>query len=336
MTTHPSAGVPGRQRRLHALAALVALAATSCTRTYDAGANLLPVDRRNPLVLVNDSLYDNWQGEYAVLLANSGGPRLVGIIVGAQGTGYDPEGKFTDWQDMVKAAHAAGLKNLPDPVKSAGNVLKRPASGLIDETVPNYSEGALFLKDLAKREARPDRPLVVATGGRLTDVADAYLIDPAIVDRVIVVSSLGTLTATGATMSNPNGEMDPWADTIVTSRLRYIQVSAYYDQTADIPAARVIDLPQNAFGDWMAAKQPGIWDLQEAADQVSILAAWAPGFVAEIERVSPAAPIDAGATAGPELTVDPDGPAWLVTRSNPEAARTAIWRILKAPETFGQ
>ena len=37
----------------------------------------------------------------------------------------------------------------------------------------------------------PWRPLVVVTGSRLTDVADAYLMDPTVADRVVVVSALG-------------------------------------------------------------------------------------------------------------------------------------------------
>ena len=69
--------------------AVVVLAggAGGCTQTLDAGSNRphgrLPVDERNPIVLVNDGAHDNWQGEYAVLLANGGGPPLAGIIVNA-------------------------------------------------------------------------------------------------------------------------------------------------------------------------------------------------------------------------------------------------------------
>jgi len=326
----------GPRRAVRILAAIVALFAANCTQTYDAGYNLLPVDRRNPVVLMNDGLNDNWQGEYAVLLANSGWPRLVGIVVGKGGTAFDPDANFTAWQGLVNAAVASGLRGIPDPVKVDSELLKRPESGNIEETVPNYSDGALFLRWAAETYALPDRPLVVVTGTRLTDVADAYLIDPTIVDRVVVVSSLGSLTATGATMANPNGEMDPWADTIVTAHFRYIQISVFYDQTADIPASRVPELPANEFGDWMADKQPGIWDLPVASDQVAILAVWVPGFVTGVERVSPAGPVDAGATIGPELLKDPNGPVMLVSQIDYDAARRAIWRLLDSPATFGK
>ena len=57
----------------------------SCSETLDAGHNrphgLLPVDERNPVILYQDDWSGDWLGEYAVLLANTGGPPLAGIIV---------------------------------------------------------------------------------------------------------------------------------------------------------------------------------------------------------------------------------------------------------------
>ena len=125
----------------------------------------------------------------------------------------------------------------------------------------------------------PYRPLVVVTGGRLTDVADAYLIDPTVTERVVVVSSMGSTTATGGAMGPPNGEMDPWADAIVTAHFRFVQVSAYYDQTTDVPTSRLAELPDNAFGDWIAAKQPSIFNLAQAANQVAVVAVGISSFV---------------------------------------------------------
>jgi hypothetical protein len=97
-----------------------------------------------------------------------------------------------------------------------------------------------------------------------------------------VVSALGSLTSTGGAMGVPNGEMDPWADTIVTARFRYVQVSAYYDQLTDVPASRVSELPANAFGKWIAAKQPNIWNDPQAADQVAVAAVGIPTFAVEV------------------------------------------------------
>jgi hypothetical protein len=318
--------------------ALALVVVTGCTEAFDAGSSpphgQLPVDERNPIVLINDSNYDNWHGEYAALLANSGGPSLAGIIVGTSPNATDIDANVADWRNLVAAARASGLANIPDPIASIGAPLQRPASGDIDATVPNRSEGALFIVSESARRSLPYRPLVVQTAGRLTDVADAYLVDPTVVARVVIVSSLGTLSASGAVMGRPNGEMDPWADTIVTARFRYVQISAYYDQLTDVPAARVSELPANAFGSWIAAKQPGIWSIPQAADQGGVAALGIPGFVVAVERVSAVGPIAAGASAGPDLAPSPEPTAWLVTQVAGATATNRFWQLLLDPATF--
>jgi hypothetical protein len=315
----------------------VALVAMGCVETRDLGSSVphgkLPVDERNPIVLANDGAFDNWQGEYAVLLANGGGPKLAGIIVNASGAWSDIDANIAGWRQLVEAARASGLGDIPDPIASIGRPLARPADGQIDATTPNRSEGARLIVDASARLSLPYRPLVVATGGRLTDVADAYLMDPTVSERVVIVSSLGTTTASGGAMGAPNGEMDPWADAIVAARFRFVQVSAFYDQLADVPAARVSELPANPLGEWIAAKQSSIWDLPEAADQVAVLAIGLPTFGRVVERVSAKALVGAGATAGPDLVLDPAGPAWIVTQSAGADATQRFWQLLDATTT---
>jgi hypothetical protein len=321
-----------------AAALAILLFTVGCSETFDAGSSrprgLLPVDERNPLVVVNDGAYDNWGTEYAVLLANAGGPQLAGIIVGTSGPWPDIDVNVAGARDLVAAASHSGLKNVPDPIASIGDVLQRPASGDIDATPANRSEGALFIVDASKRLALSYRPLVVATGGRLTDVADAYLIDHSVADRVVVVSSLGSLATSGGAMGAPNGEMDPWADTIVTNRFRYIQVSAFYDQLTDVPAARTSELPANELGVWIAAKQPNIWSTPKAADQVAVAAVGIPRFVTEVERVAPAESADANASEGPTLVDSPNAPGWLARQASGSAATERFWAILLNPATF--
>jgi hypothetical protein len=329
----------GRGRDRGILMALV-LASAACSEAFDAGSNTphgaLPVDERNPIILVNDGSTDNWQGEYALLLANTGGPSLAGIIVGTSGPWPDIAANLAGWRDMVAKARSSGLRNIPDPKVSIGSLLKRPANGDIDSTVANRSDGAFFIVDTSKELGFPYRPLVVVTGGRLTDVADAYLVDHTVVDRVVVVSSLGSTSASGALMGQPNGEMDPWADTIVTARFRYVQVSAFYDQTTDVPASRLSDLPTNDFGAWIAAKQPNIWDLPQAADQVAVAAVAMPGFAVTVKRVAPSGPSAAGATSGPALGEDAAGSGYLVREIAPTVATTRLWRMLTDPKTFSR
>ncbi|MES1210046.1 MAG: hypothetical protein ABUS79_29270 [Pseudomonadota bacterium] len=311
--------------------ALVAVTG-GCSETLDAGTNhkdgLLPVDERNPLVVINDWAYDNWFGEYAVLLANGGGPPLAGIIVNTTSVWPDIQKNVTGWRDLVAAARASGLQNLPDPQTSVGARLVMPPSGNIDDTHPNRSEGALFIVNESKTLSLPNRPMVVATGDGLTDVADAYLIDHSVTERVVVIASLGGTTASGASMGAPNGDEDPWADTIVANRFRYIQVSAFYNQQADVPAAKVAQLPANPFGAWMAAKQPNLWQWFPASDQVAVLAVGVPTFANSVARVAADPSLSAGATVGPGLGMAQEGRGWLVNGCDGQAASARLWELL--------
>ncbi|HVV52235.1 MAG TPA: hypothetical protein VHO06_21375 [Polyangia bacterium] len=310
-----------------------------CSESRNVGSSaphgLLPVDERNPILLANDGAYDNWQGEYAVLLANGGGPRLAGIIVNDSTAWPDLDTNMAGWRGLVAAARASGLRDIPDPIASTGPTLARPTSGRIADTTPNRSEGAHLILDTSASLSLPYRPLVVVTGGRLTDVADAYLMDPTITDRVVVVSSLGTTTDSGGAMGPPNGEMDPWADAIVTASFRFVQVSAFYDQTTDVPTSRLPELPANPFGQWIEAKQQDIMNLPQASDQVGVVAVGIPSFATAVERVSAGTLVGAGATAGPDLLAAPGGPLWLVTQSAGGEATGRFWTLLLDPTTYG-
>jgi len=308
--------------------------------TLDAGSDhphgRLPVDERNPVIVSNDGARDNWHGEFAMALASSGHLKLAGIIVNSS-RGYPSlESNVQEWRDMVKAARGSGMSGIPDPTASGSTPLKRPADGNIDSTEANRSEGARLIVDTAHRLSQPLRPIVVATGGRLTDVADAYLMDATVAGQVVVVASLGEPSAdgTGATMSPPNGELDPWADEIVVRKFRYVQVNAYYPQQDDIPPARIGDLPSNSFGAWMSSKLGDILPFEGAADQGSVIASALPSFATDVRRVSEpgAAPPSDGQM--PALGRDEGGRAWLVVRGDNAGATARFWQALKDPATF--
>jgi hypothetical protein len=316
---------------------VLAVVAGGCSQTFDAGSSRptgpLPVDERNPIVLINDGANDNWQGEYAVLLANTGGPPLAAIIVNASKSWPRIDDNVRGWRELVAAAQASGL-DIPDPMTSVATPLVRPASGDIEDTTGNRSEGARLIVELSKSLSLPYRPLVVVTGGGLTDVADAYFVDRTVVERVVVVSSLGAANDSGGGMGIPNGEEDPWADTIVAARFKYIQVSAFYDQLGDVPASRVAQLPANPFGARMAAKQPGLWEWQPASDQVSVLAVGLPNFATTVRRVASTGPVAADATTGPDLAHDPNGSGWIVSGCETSAPSKRLWELLLDPNTF--
>lgn len=303
---------------------------TGCGGTLDAGsnspdANALPVSAANTFVVTNDGPTDNWQGELMVLLSASG-VEFAGLVVNDSWPWPDLESNVSGWQAMLQAAASSGIDALPEPTPSTGPPLVKPASGEIFDTQPNHSRGAELIVRAALDARHP--PLVVISGGRLTDVADAYLVEPAIADRIVVVASLGELSEQGATMAVPNGEMDPWANTIVVEQLRYVQVSARYEQARDVPESRLPELPQNPLGDWISEKHSKIFESPVASDQVALLTAAIPGFALQVDRSKQdgTAPVDLGDT--PILSLDDSGSVWLVRQVDGELATRTFWDLL--------
>jgi hypothetical protein len=313
---------------------MFAIVAGGCMQTFDAGSGRphgkLPVDERNPVVLMNAGLDDNWQAAYTMLFAHGGVLKLDAIIIGTGTNWPSIETNIAEWRAAVAAARASGLGNIPDPITSIAPRLVRPDSGVIEMTAVNRSEGALAILDASKRLGLPYRPLVVLTGESQTDVADAYLIDQTVKDRIVVVSSLGTSTASGGAMGIPNGETDPWAESIVAERLRYVQINAFYDQSNDVPDSRLPELPANPLGRWIAAKQPGIWNVAQASDQAAIAALCLPAFVQTVVRMSSAGPVGAGATFGPDLVLNPNGNVWVARDGVGSVATDRFWELLAA------
>ena len=176
---------------------------------------------------------------------------------------------------------------------------------------------------------------MVVTGSRLTEVADAYLMDPTVADRVVVVSALGGAAASGGVMGWPNGELDPWAGWIVGQRFRYIQVNCYYEQLNDVTAAKAADLPANPFGAWMAAKVSDVFQIAMSSDQIGVLAVGVPSFVTAVGR----AVVDTSAAfdpmTGPPLLAQADGSAWVVSSCDTAMAADRLWTMLLDPHTFG-
>lgn len=295
----------------------------------------MPVDERNPVIIANDSVTDNWTGEYAMLLANSGGPPLAGIIVNPSPYWPNLATNVAGWNDLATAASASGLRNIPEVTESGGDPLVRPADGKIESTTPNMSPGAKLILDLSARLSLPWRPVVVVTGSRLTDIADAYVMDPTVADRVVVVSALGGESNGTSVMGWPNGELDAWADWIVGQRFRYIQINGYYDQQGDVTPARTADLPANAFGAWMAAKLPTVLQIPMSSDQIGVLALGVPTFVTAVGRAAVDASAAFDATTGPPLLEQADGSAWVVPSCDAAMAGDRLWKMLLDPHTFG-
>jgi hypothetical protein len=297
---------------------------------YDTPHGELPVDERSAMVVINDGARDNWQGEYAALLAASGRIRLVGMVVNASAEYAMLDVNVTGYRQMIAAARESEMRHLPDPTASVAPSLARPASGLAQDTLPNRSEGARLLVQAAKQWGTVAHPLTIATGGALTDVADAWLLDPTLAERAVVVASLGRTEKSGASTGEPNGNRDPWSTFIVMTQLRFVQVNGYYDQLADVPESRVSELPANAFGAWMAQKRTDILALIHACDQVSVLAAALPWFAQDVTRTR----LASGTGSSTLVDSDPAGPLWHVAQVDSDRAREELWSLLGDPRTY--
>jgi hypothetical protein len=321
----------GRPRRAGCLG--LVLAAVGCGQTLDAGRN----EQATSVIIDNDAWSDNWAGEFAVLLANSGGPTLVGIVVDASSYWPDLAANVAGWTEFTKAARASGLDHAPDITEGASTPLTVPDDQSIESTVPLRSAGAQLIVDLSRRLYLPGQPVLVVTGAQLTNLADAYLMDPSVVDRVTVVASLGSYSSPKALMTGPNGDLDPWADWIVAHKFHYVQVTVLHDQAADVTADDSKNLPKNAFGDWMAAKQPNLSKLDTAADHLAVLVAALPSFVT---TATPSAPDSAAVFGspqgqGPPLSPSATGTASVVTQVDDPLVRKRLWEMLRDPQTFG-
>ena len=312
--------------------AAIGFALSGCSAELDAGHDEphgpLPVDERSAVVMINDGALDNWQGEDAALLDATGQIDLVGLVVNKNAEYPSLETNVDQYRQMLSAARDSGMAHLPDAIASVAPALVRPDSGLIEDTTPNRSEGARFILQAAAQYARPEHPLAIATGGALTDVADAYLLDASVAERVVVVASLGRTRGTGAIADDPNGTRDSWATVIVLTRMAYVQVNGYYDQLLDLPEERVSQLPDNAFGRWLAQKRSSILGLVQACDQVSVLSIAWPWFASDVTRMQ-LQDLEA-------LTLSPhvDGPIWHVASTDSQRARTELWSRLASPETW--
>jgi len=315
---------------------LSSVLAASCDPNLDAGQNesgtKLSVDRHNPVILLNDSARDNWSPEYAALFANDhdGGPKIVGIVVTPSEYWPDPEANMGGWLEFVTAARSSGLQGIPDPIASGGAQLVVPPDRRIESTRANKSAGAELILQKSKELALPGQPLVVLCGTQLTDIADAFLMDPTVVERVVVVAQLGSYALAKAAMGGPNGDLDPWADWIVVQHFSYVQVSISYDQDGDVVADDLANLPKNPFGVWMSTKQAALSKLSKSPDQGPVLALADPNFITTVVRsaADTSDGFNSPPGAGPPLVANGSGNNWLVTEIDGTVPRTRIWQML--------
>jgi hypothetical protein len=198
----------------------------------------LPADC--PIIYDNDWLRDTVDDEYLFAQVHLGKARLVGLILTKDswdnGKQYKVSDGQKDFEENLAILKQSLFKNLPSTTIGADHELLVPRSGRIEDTKPVASAGTNLIVAEA-RKASPEKPLVVIVGGPLITVASAYLTDPAIADRMIVLMT---------DISGYNGS-DAWANFVVANRCKLLNFGASPLWWPQPPSLSVI--PPDRFND---------------------------------------------------------------------------------------
>jgi hypothetical protein len=275
----------------------------------------LPFDRSCPVIYTNNGPGDCYTDEYLLALASAGDLKLRGIITSADKL---VEECNADRLKLLALVRRAGMKNFPDPVIGPLQPFQPPPSEKIDETRPWGSPGGRLIVAEA-RKASPKKPLVVLCGGYLGAVADAYLLDPSIADRVVVAFNGGAV-ALGR----------DWAMFIVLERMRTV-LTGPVEQTAQVSVSsgRWENLPEGALREAMKAK-----NLKFEYTSLGIIAAMRTDFCLKTKRKSLMPWPAVGATLG--MVDDPKGKLLMITEADRNVAIEEFWRALEKPSAWGQ
>ncbi|MDI1312416.1 hypothetical protein [Prosthecobacter sp.] len=214
--------------------------------------HLAGVGSDNPVIYDNDWWFDVFDNNYLWARASLGKVNLRANIVSRDmwewdvGYKYPMQRCIDDADKALALARESGLKNIPDIIRGSDEVLRPPASGRIEETVPKPSPGAMKIIEEA-RKATPEKPLVLICGGPLTTAANALLMAPDIARRMVVFSIL-------VSHYGYNGK-DGWAAYVVAKKARYVDWGGrgrgFWDRNSVFVPKDFERLPKNAFCDDM-------------------------------------------------------------------------------------
>lgn len=303
----------------------------------------LPYDNTNPVVYIKDDAINCYTDDYVMALASAGSIHLVGIITSSSIAPFNRWVTSDDYEQFVvrraegvSRARSSGFRNIPDPVRGVKGHLQKPSSGKIEDTQPVGSEGSWLVVNAA-RQATATKPLVVVAGGPLTTVADAYVLDNSIADKVIVA----WIDSGENHMGGYNGWADPWSAYIVLQKLRLVQFPVW-QVDPQVRKSRLTELPSSELRQWMTAKQHSDWktpdgDVQPGsrdADAPPAISVMRKDYALQGKRVSFSHWIIKNGHELAAYKVDRDGRALIVTCADRRVATEEWWRALKNPAAY--
>ncbi len=324
-----------------------------------AQAEPIPYDHRNPVIFDQDGgIESGFLDVYIMALQSAGAIDLRGIIsTTSYGEADRPppfspvpeEALLRERQELIEKARRSGLQHIPDA--TAGPTIslqsRRPTSGRIEDTVPIGTPGSRLIVEQA-RAASAARPLVIVMGGQPTAVADAYLLDNTIADKVIVAWQAGSLREDGSVAAEGsfNMSVDPWASYIVTDRLRtvlFVGKGAADGGIPRTPKSRLTELPNTELRMLMTEagwpRVDGFWEPTTDIDSPPAIALTRSDYVKETRRYSLVGwepnRWDANSLL-PIYAADPRGDLLAVVRASESVGTDEWWTRVSAAEAWGR
>jgi len=296
-------------------------------------------------IIDNDIMDDAHTIEIALAAGSSGLINLKAIAI-SRWAPYENRWKAVvqqGWGAMIRtAAIKDGSANVPPiyPGAPLGTTFDQriPSSQKIEDTIPfKTPAGYKIVAEALKCTAR--NPLIVIVGGRATCVADAYMINPAIADKVIVAQYLDHLGSDGH-LPGYNIQQDMWAANIVLKNFRVIGAysnplwkyapAVYLDPASDADRNK---MPGKYLEDLMCLKRhPLLRDHHADGDghAIALLQAGC-GLIKSYKRWS----YDRYERGELYLKPDSNGEIVKVIEYTSEANVTnAWWDVMKAPGVF--
>jgi hypothetical protein len=308
--------------------AVIVVAADAPEPEQHAAAEL-PFDRGCPIFYDNDDHRDVYTDEYLLALAHLGDIELKGMMTTYRANQREYNLFVAGRQEICDIARASGMKNVPKAMAGASTQLQRPASNRIEDTKPLDLPSSRWLARIAAR-ATEQKPLVIVTGGQLTAIADAYLLDPSIAPKVVVSGVFG------CERPDYNSGLDRWAWTIVMSKFRVLSIpfgppgnrGTVYRKMPLVPRRRIreqlgLKVP---FFKMMHTKQHPRGPHEADADGQGAVVIMRPDYITKTKRFR-ATGIDA--TGNPVLVADEGGPIYKAVDADQQIATGEFWRAMK-------
>lgn len=290
----------------------------------------LPFHTVTTVIYDNDDHRDVYTDEYLIALSHLGEIDLKGIITTYAANDREYRLFVKGRQDIVNKAAESGLTNLPHAMAGTNQRLARPASNRIEDTVPLDLPASRFILEQAQM-ATSANPIIFVTGGQLTTIADAYLLQPSIADKIIVSGIFGVR------QKDYNAGLDGWAWTIVLSRFRVFAVpigppgqrGTVYMKPPHVPKERIkSELPQTVpFFRWMFEKQHPSNPLPDEHDydgQAAIPLA-CPDYITQVKRWSV---VEVDSEGELVIKKDKNGKIYEAIDADQGKATREFWRVL--------